>query len=85
MLSHQTSSSSFPVHPMYVLNPVARRNTSLLFFSELYSKHPDLFGTIEHFNLGPLTVRGATQADPVADLEVSKSTQKVLIDGAVEI
>lgn len=41
--------------------------------------------TIEHFDLGPLTVKGATKPDPVVDIELSASKQYVLIDGAVEL
>lgn len=41
--------------------------------------------TIEHFELGPLKVKGATKADPVVDIELSASKQYVLIDGAVEL
>ena len=41
--------------------------------------------TIEHFQIGPLTVRGAKKDDPVVNIEVSPSKQAVLISGAVEI
>ncbi|KAK4185850.1 hypothetical protein QBC35DRAFT_465229 [Podospora australis] len=44
-----------------------------------------IMATIEHFELGPLKVRGATGADPIVDIELSSSTQKVLIDGAVDL
>ncbi|KAK3352468.1 hypothetical protein B0T25DRAFT_631239 [Lasiosphaeria hispida] len=44
-----------------------------------------IMATIEHFDLGPLKVKGATQADPLVDIELSSSKQKVLIDGAVEL
>ncbi|KAK3314082.1 hypothetical protein B0H66DRAFT_523455 [Apodospora peruviana] len=44
-----------------------------------------IMATVEHFDLGPLKVRGATGADPIVDIELSSSTQKVLIDGAVDL
>ena len=44
-----------------------------------------IMATIEHFELGPLKVRGATGEDPIVDTELSASTQKVLIDGAVDL
>ncbi|KAF4337443.1 hypothetical protein FBEOM_8672 [Fusarium beomiforme] len=44
-----------------------------------------VFVTTEAFQVGPLKVKGATGADPIIDVELSKDTQHVLIDGAVEI
>ena len=44
-----------------------------------------IFATIEHFSVGPLFVKGAVKPDPLVDIELSKDTQHVLIDGAVEI
>lgn len=44
-----------------------------------------IMATIEHFNIGPLSVRGATGADPIVDVELTASKQHVLIDGAVSI
>ncbi|KAK7423709.1 hypothetical protein QQX98_000899 [Neonectria punicea] len=44
-----------------------------------------IMATIEQFSLGPLTVRGATKPDPIVDIEFSSETQKILIDGAVDI
>lgn len=44
-----------------------------------------VMATIEHFELGPLTVRGAVGEDPIVDVELSAAKQKVLIDGAVDI
>jgi hypothetical protein len=44
-----------------------------------------IMATIEHFDLGSLTVKGATGADPIVDIELSSSKQSILIDGAVEI
>jgi hypothetical protein len=48
-------------------------------------KKVKLMATIEHFELGPLTVKGATKPDPIVDIELSADKQHVLIDGAVEI
>lgn len=44
-----------------------------------------IMATIEKFSLGPLTVRGATKPDPLVDIEFSAQTQKILVDGAVDI
>ncbi|KAJ3949664.1 uncharacterized protein N0V96_000788 [Colletotrichum fioriniae] len=44
-----------------------------------------IMATIEHFELGPVKVRGAIGEDPIVDIELSSSTQKVLIDGAVDL
>ncbi|KAL2690160.1 hypothetical protein Neosp_004228 [[Neocosmospora] mangrovei] len=44
-----------------------------------------IMATIEHFELGPLKVRGATDDDPIVDIELSSSTQRVLIDGAIDL
>ncbi|KAI1759626.1 hypothetical protein GGR53DRAFT_527038 [Hypoxylon sp. FL1150] len=44
-----------------------------------------LMATIEQFSVGPLTVKGATKADPIVDIEMSAEKQLVLIDGAIEI
>ncbi|KAK6329938.1 hypothetical protein TWF718_003365 [Orbilia javanica] len=44
-----------------------------------------VFATIEHFELGPLKVTGATKPDPVLDLEISPSKQHVFIDGQIEL
>ena len=41
--------------------------------------------TIEHFEIGPLTVKGAIGPDPIVDIELSSNEQIVLIDGAVAI
>ncbi|KAL0933939.1 uncharacterized protein CTRU02_210738 [Colletotrichum truncatum] len=48
-------------------------------------KMAKIMATIEHFELGPLKVRGATCEDPIVDIELSSSTQKVLIDGSVDL
>ncbi|KAH8678491.1 hypothetical protein BX600DRAFT_376982 [Xylariales sp. PMI_506] len=44
-----------------------------------------IMATIESFNLGPLTVKGATVDDPIVNVEISKDKQHILIDGAVQI
>ncbi|KAM6523213.1 hypothetical protein FSOLCH5_003832 [Fusarium solani] len=44
-----------------------------------------IMATIEHFELGPLKVRGAAGNDPIVDIELSSSMQKVLIDGAIDL
>ncbi|KAI1159157.1 hypothetical protein F5B18DRAFT_655977 [Nemania serpens] len=44
-----------------------------------------LMATIEHFDLGPLTVKGATGPDPIVDIELSSEKQRIYIDGAVEL
>ncbi|KAI1858009.1 uncharacterized protein JN550_012902 [Neoarthrinium moseri] len=44
-----------------------------------------IMATIEQFELGPLKVRGSTSDDPIVDIELSTSKQKVLIDGAVDL
>ncbi|KAJ4234686.1 hypothetical protein NW759_001677 [Fusarium solani] len=44
-----------------------------------------IMATIEHFELGPLKVRGAAGNDPIVHIELSSSMQKVLIDGALGI
>ncbi|KAJ7214541.1 hypothetical protein GGX14DRAFT_611121 [Mycena pura] len=54
-------------------------------FEASIGKRVKIMGTIEHFSLGPLTVRGATKPDPIVDVELSEDTQCVLIDGAVDI
>ncbi|KAF5630147.1 uncharacterized protein FTJAE_8298 [Fusarium tjaetaba] len=44
-----------------------------------------IMATIEHFDLGPLKVKGATGEYPIVDIELSSSIQRVLIDGAVDV
>jgi hypothetical protein len=44
-----------------------------------------IMATIEHFDIGPLSVKGATSPDPIVDFELTSSKQQVLIDGAVSI
>lgn len=44
-----------------------------------------LMATIEHFDLGPLKVKGATGEDPIVDIELSVDKQRIFIDGAVEL
>ncbi|KAF4461821.1 hypothetical protein FALBO_11375 [Fusarium albosuccineum] len=44
-----------------------------------------VMASIEPFNVGPLTVKGVSQPDAIVDIEISKDTQHVLIDGAVEV
>lgn len=44
-----------------------------------------LMATIEHFDLGPLKVKGATGEDPIVDIELSADKQRIFIDGAVEL
>jgi hypothetical protein len=44
-----------------------------------------IMANIEHFDIGPLSVKGATGPDPIVDIELTSSKQQVLIDGAVSI
>lgn len=44
-----------------------------------------IMATIEHFDLGPLKVKGATGEDPIVDIELSADKQRIFIDGAVEL
>ncbi|KAF3908877.1 hypothetical protein AA313_de0203343 [Arthrobotrys entomopaga] len=44
-----------------------------------------IMATIEPFSIGPLQITGATGSDPIVDVELSSSVQRVFIDGAVSI
>ncbi|KAF5656397.1 hypothetical protein FCIRC_13673, partial [Fusarium circinatum] len=51
--------------------------------ADVVETHVKFKGTIESFKLGGFEIRGARATDPSIDLEISRTVQKILIDGKI--